>query len=205
ERGRRAYVHVCGHAALPVDPRAGPHGSGELDPEVVRGLLAGGPGARHYLKTVLAFPKTGGEPPPRVVVGTCRAVGGAGAVVSEDVVVVATVIGSLIGVVHVRKEPAVRRDENVIRGRIRRAVHVPQLELRCDGPCRDDAVPDVGHPEPLERGRGPSTGRTEDRIVDPDGTSDRARGELRDIRIAVRIEGRVQRRTGVVVGRVRIA
>src|SRR4029077_10619558 len=153
---------------------------------------------------VLALAKTGCEPPPGVVVGTRRTVGRAGAVVPEDVVVIAAVVGSLVDVVHVREEPTVARDEDVIRGRLRRAVYVPEVEPRLHGPRRADAVPDVPHPEPLERGRGLAAGRAEDRIEDPDRTADRARRELRDVRVPVRVESGVERWRGVVVGRVRV-
>ena len=63
---------------------------------------------------------------------------------------IAAVIRSLIHVVHVREEPTIARDEDVIRGRVRRAVHAPELVLSGDGPGSGDAVPDVGHPEPLD-------------------------------------------------------
>src|SRR5439155_18610025 len=101
QRRRGPNVDVCAHAALSIDPRAGARGRGELDPEVVRSLLARGPAARYHLKAVLPFPETRCELPPCVVVRTRRAVGRAGTVVPEDVVAVAAVIGSLVDVVHV--------------------------------------------------------------------------------------------------------
>src|SRR5437763_8511853 len=42
ERGPGPNVDIRAHTALSIDPRAGPRGGGELDPEVVRRLLPGG-------------------------------------------------------------------------------------------------------------------------------------------------------------------
>src|SRR4029077_377385 len=100
EGGRRRHVHLRAHPALPVNSRAAAERRRDLDPEVVQRVLSGRTATRDDLKAILTRAQAGSQLPPRVVIWTRGAVGRAGAGVSA-VVPVATVVRSLIHIVHV--------------------------------------------------------------------------------------------------------